>query len=258
MSKVVRLPTPEVPKDPKKKRRTTNLPAIQEVTPLTKNQEEVFRLWDEGQNLLLRGFPGTGKTFLGLYLALREFEQDEDIEQIVIIRSAVPSRSMGFMGGKREKDKLKEYERPYLRLCNQLYGGREDAWSQLQAKGVVRFISTSFLRGDEFNNAVVLVDEFQNLSNHEIHTVMTRIGDNTSLILMGDEFQTDLYTDADRELPCKKLIEIIGMMNSFSTVSFTISDVVRSGLVKEYLLACNQYHNRGLFRGTNVHEVPKV
>lgn len=222
----------------KAKQGITSKMALPSVEPRTERQQKCFDYWDDEYHLIMRGLPGTGKTFLALYFAISDLLEYDDIDQVVVIRSAVASRDLGFMGGKRERDKMKEFERPYLRVCNTLFR-REDAWNQMSQRGLIRFISTSFLRGDEFNNAVVILDEFQNLSSHELHTVMTRIGENTRLILCGDEYQTDLRYQ--QSLPCLDTLNILESMGTVKSVTFEVEDIQRSGFVKDYILARMKY-----------------
>lgn len=230
-----------------------------EIEPLTDNQEKAFDYWEDNYNLVLRGSAGTGKTFLACFLAMSEFDYNDNLEQVVIIRSAVPSRDLGFMGGKRERDKIKEYERTYIRIFSHLYE-RNDAFNQLFQRQIVKFISTSFLRGDEFANAIVIVDEFQNMNDHELNTILTRIGDNCRLILCGDELQCD-FTRRHEDLPCSNILNILEKMTSVKTVNFTVSDIVRSGFCREYLIARQNYflykdHDPNTTRAN--HQVPQM
>ncbi len=198
--------------------------------------------YEDGYNLLLHGVAGTGKTFLSLWLALRDVLAGK-YKKALIIRSVVPSRDMGFLPG-NPKEKASVYEAPYKALCSELFG-RGDAYEILTQKGVLEFQTTSHLRGTTINNAVVIVDEFENMSFQELDTIITRSGNHCRIIFSGDITQTDLSKPNDRSgLP--DFIQIIDEIwdedfpeLSFIFVEFGINDIVRSGIVKAYITAKN-------------------
>jgi phosphate starvation-inducible protein PhoH len=209
---------------------------LQNVTPMTANQKRVFALYDKGENVLLHGVAGTGKTFLSMYLALDDVMNGNDNkDRVVIIRSAVPSRDMGFLPGK-EAEKTAVYEQPYNDICSEIMN-RGDGYSILKTKGMVEFISTSYIRGTTIDNAVVIVDEFQNMTDSELNTIMTRIGTNTRVLICGDFRQTDLTRSWDSS-GAQTLIALWGKMgHKASKVEFGIEDIVRSGFVKQWIEA---------------------
>jgi phosphate starvation-inducible protein PhoH len=209
---------------------------LQNVTPMTANQKRVFALYDKGENVLLHGVAGTGKTFLSMYLALDDVMNGTDNkDRVVIIRSAVPSRDMGFLPGK-EAEKTAVYEQPYNDICSEIMN-RGDGYSILKTKGMVEFISTSYIRGTTIDNAVVIVDEFQNMTDSELNTIMTRIGTNTRVLICGDFRQTDLTRSWDSS-GAQTLIALWGKMgHKSSKVEFGIEDIVRSGFVREWIEA---------------------
>jgi phosphate starvation-inducible protein PhoH len=201
--------------------------------PMTDNQELAFEAYESNKNLLLHGIAGTGKTYLSLYLGLNEVLNSQTKDQLVIIRSVVPSRDMGFLPGSA-KEKARGYELPYTGVCNELFG-RGDAYDLLKNRGVVDFTTTSFLRGITIDNAVILVDEIQNMVWMELDTIMTRIGKNSRIIFSGDFRQTDLTLEKDKA-GLKKFMEILAKLTSFSYVEFTEQDILRSGIVREYII----------------------
>lgn len=207
---------------------------LRNIKPLTVNQQLTFDKYHQGYNLMLHGSPGTGKTFCALYLALKDVLKDNKYEKIVLIRSVVPSRDMGFLPGSM-KEKIAVFEDPYKEICDSLFG-RGDGYDILKMKKIINFTSTSFLRGITFNNSIVIVDEAQNLEFHETNTVMTRIGDNSRVIVCGDFKQTDLVRRHDRQ-GITELMRITNQIRSFEHVEFGPEDIIRSGLVKEYILA---------------------
>jgi len=204
---------------------------LRNIKPLTENQNLAFQHYDMGKNLMLHGIAGTGKTFIGMFLALEEVMKSKKYQQVIIVRSVVPSRDIGFLPG-NAKEKAKVYEEPYYEICGDLYG-RGDAYDVLKNKMMIQFITTSHLRGVTFRNSVVVVDEVQNMSGSECATIITRIGENCRLIFCGDFRQTDLK-EKERS-GFKDFMSIIKKMPSFSFIEFQIEDVVRSGLCKEFL-----------------------
>lgn len=207
---------------------------LRHIKPLTPNQEKVFTAYDQGYHLMLHGFAGTGKTFCALYLALNEILTKETVyNKIVIVRSVVPSRDMGFLPGSM-KEKIQVYEEPYREICDSLFG-RGDGYDILKMKGIIQFTTTSFLRGITFNNAIVILDESQNLSFQECDTVLTRMGDESRLIVCGDFRQTDLNKPYEKE-GVTQLMRITNRINSFRHIEFGREDIVRSGLVKSYII----------------------
>jgi phosphate starvation-inducible protein PhoH len=176
---------------------------------------------------------GTGKSFLALFLALDQiFNEKGGPKKLVIVRSAVPSRDMGFLPG-NSKEKASEYESPYKAMIGELFG-RGDAYQLLKSKYIVEFMTTSYVRGITINDAIVIVDEIQNMTFHEASSVITRVGKNCRLIICGDRRQKDL---SNHSRDVWKLLNITERMKSFSLVDFREHDIVRSGLVKEFLLA---------------------
>lgn len=206
---------------------------LRHIQPLTVNQQNVFDSYYSGQNLMLHGYAGTGKTFLSSYLAIKDVLTSDIYKKVVIIRSVVPSRDMGFLPG-TEKQKAEVYEQPYQEICDDLFG-RGDGYKILKLKNLVEFTTTSFLRGTTFNDSIIIVDECENMTFAEIDTVMTRIGNNSRIIFSGDYRQTDLHKPHDKT-GIKELMAITRRMPSFDHIEFSIEDIVRSGVVKEYII----------------------
>ena len=199
---------------------------------LTSTQQQVIDAYDNGNHLVLHGLAGTGKTFLSTYLALGEI-QDGVYEKLHIIRSAVPTRDIGFLPG-NSRQKIQVYEDPYRQICSELYG-RGDAYEILTQKNYVEFVSTSFIRGTTFRNSIILVDEINNMNFHELDSVITRVGPNCRIILCGDYRQTDLRS-SDERAGLKQFLKILNNIESFTHFEFGIEDIVRSGIVKEYII----------------------
>ena len=202
---------------------------------LTDNQQITFDEYAKDKSLLLHGVAGTGKTFLGILLGLEEvLDPSYDYSQLCIVRSVVPTRDIGFLKG-TDEEKIAIYELPYRLICKELFSS-ETAYDALKQQGHVQFISTSFIRGLTFDNAIILVDEMQNLNFHELDSIITRPGKNSKVILCGDYTQTDLAKHNDKE-GIKTFMKILNRMNEFSTVEFGVDDIVRSDFVKSYIIA---------------------
>jgi phosphate starvation-inducible PhoH-like protein/PhoH-like ATPase len=184
---------------------------------------------------MLHGMAGTGKTYISLALALNDLLSEESLQhKVVIIRSVVPTRDMGFLPGSH-KEKMAVYEAPYSAISAELFG-RGDAYDILKNKGMVDFISTSFIRGITLSDCYVLVDEINNMTFHELDSIITRIGSNCRLILCGDFRQSDLTREQERN-GLKDFMKIVDKLNDFSYIEFEQQDIVRSKLVKEYIIA---------------------
>jgi len=211
--------------------------------PLTTSQEVVYTAWDEGNNVVMCGTAGTGKTFSALYLALETvLDKGNQHNKVVVCRSIVPTREIGFLPGSLE-EKLEAYTGPYKAICSELF---EDAlaYDKLVNQGVIEFMSTSYIRGVTLDDTVIIIDEMQNLTFHELDSVITRVGQNCRVIFCGDYKQTDFTKDSDKK-GLLKFLDIIEHMTRFTTVEFGWSDIVRSDFVRDYIMTKEMlgYHN---------------
>lgn len=207
---------------------------LRTIKPLTPNQQKTFDSYRQGYNLMIHGYAGTGKTFCALYLALEEILTNKsNYDKIVIIRSVVPSRDMGFLPGSI-KDKIAIFEDPYKEICDDLFG-RGDGYGILKMKKIIEFTTTSFLRGMTFNNAIVIVDETNNMNMSELDTVMTRLGNNSRIIFCGDYRQTDLNKPHEKT-GIREFMNITKRIDSFVHVEYQKEEIVRSGVVRDYII----------------------
>lgn len=205
-----------------------------EFDPITENQKLAFDLWDEGENLVLAGSAGTGKTFIALYLALEKMlERSTEFDKIIIIRSVVAVREIGYLPGKLE-DKISVFESPYRAIVEELFDDKA-VYNKLANNKQVHFETTSFIRGKTFDRSIIIVDEMQNLNFHELDSVMTRIGENSKIIFCGDYLQSDFDREGDR-LGIMKFLQIIERMKDISVIQFGWDDIVRSGTVRDYIM----------------------
>ena len=215
---------------------------LQTFDPLTNNQKKFFEAYKRGDYFIaLHGAAGTGKTFCALYKALEEvLDKSNPFSKIIIVRSAVQSRDIGHLPGD-VNEKMEIFQQPYMQICSTLFE-RRDAYDRLSEQGYIEFISTSFIRGMSFDDAIIIVDECQNLSWEEINTCMTRVGYRSKIIFCGDYRQTDLKKKNDLS-GLKKFLEIADLMDSHTRIEFTVDDIVRSSLVKDFILATMQYED---------------
>lgn len=211
--------------------------------PLTDNQKAFFDAYKRGDYFVaLHGVAGTGKTFCALYKALEEvLDKSNPFKKIIVVRSAVQSREIGHLPGD-VTEKMEIYQQPYRQICETLFG-RKDAWDRLEEQGYIQFISTSFIRGMSFDDAIIIVDEMQNMTFEEIDTVMTRVGYRSKIVWCGDYRQTDLNKKKNDVSGILKFFDIAYHMGAFTKIEFTVDDIVRSSLVKDYILAKLRYED---------------
>ena len=211
------------------------------VSSVTDNQKRAFQEYKNDKNLFLYGAAGTGKTFITLYLALQEVLRNETkFDCVYIVRSAVPTREIGFLPGD-EEDKTALFQVPYQNMVKFMFEQpNEQAFSmlydRLKNRGSLMFLTTSFLRGITLDNAIIIVDEAQNLTFHELDTIITRVGMDSKIMFCGDFFQSDLQKNIDKA-GMQHFMKILRGMDSFANIEFTLGDIVRSGMVKEYLIS---------------------
>ena len=211
--------------------------------PLTENQKLFFDAYKRGDYFIaLHGVAGTGKTFCAMYKALEEvLDKGNPFKKIIVVRSAVQSREVGHLPGDIS-EKMEIYQQPYRQICETLFG-RKDAWDRLEEQNFVEFISTSFIRGMSFDDAIIIVDEMQNMTFEEIDTVMTRVGYRSKIIWCGDYRQTDLNKKKNDVSDILKFFDIAHHMKAFTRFEFDVDDIVRSSLVKDYIVAKLKYED---------------
>ena len=212
-----------------------------DIDPLTDNQRKLYDAYAEGKHLVAYGCAGTGKTFITLYNALREvLDERTPYEKIYLVRSLVATREIGFLPGSYE-DKSDIYQIPYKNMVKYMFQMPSDAefemlYGNLKAQETIKFWSTSFLRGTTLDNSIIIVDEFQNMSYHELDSIITRVGENSKIMFCGDASQSDLQKTNERN-GIIDFMTVLRKMPSFDIIEFGVDDIVRSGLVKEYIIA---------------------
>ena len=223
------------------KRKPIGVEHMLNIKALTPAQEKVWDAYDKNQNLFLYGAAGTGKTFVAMYLALKEvLDPKSQYDKLYVVRSLVPTREIGFLPGDHE-DKSNLYQIPYKNMVRYMFEMPDDAsfemlYQNLKGQESISFWSTSFIRGTTIDNAIVLVDESQNLNFHELDSIITRIGENSKIMFCGDATQTDLVKTNEKN-GIVDFMRILNVMPSMEVIEFGVEDIVRSGLCKEYLVA---------------------
>ena len=224
-----------------KRKKPINSSYVLDLPPLTDNQEKLYDAYSEGKHLVAYGCAGTGKTFITLYNALKDvLDENSPYEKIYIVRSLVATREIGFLPGDHE-DKSSLYQIPYKNMVKYMFQMPSDSdfemlYGNLKTQGTISFWSTSFIRGTTLDNAIIIVDEFQNLNFHELDSIITRIGENSKIMFCGDATQSDLIRTNEKN-GIIDFMKILKLMPSFENIEFGIEDIVRSGICKEYLVA---------------------
>lgn len=214
--------------------------SLKNIEPMTVNQSKTFDAFQNDKNLMLHGCAGTGKTFIMIYLAMKAvLSRRVEQTKVVIVRSMLPTRDIGFLPGD-EEDKSYLYQVPYQNMVRFMFKQPDERsfdqlYNNLRNQGTVDFLSTSFLRGVTIDNGVIIVDECQNLNFHELDTIITRVGQDTKIIFAGDIQQTDLTKTNDRN-GILDFVNIMQQMKEMDCIEFDIGDIVRSGLLKSYLI----------------------
>ena len=225
-----------------KRKKPVNSDVMVDIKPLTKSQEKVFEEYKKGKNIFAYGAAGTGKTFIALYLALKEvLDQMSPYENVYIVRSLVSTREIGFLPGDHE-DKSFLYQIPYKHMVKYMFEMADDnefemLYGALKGQETIKFWSTSFIRGTTLDNSIILVDEMQNLNFHELDSIITRVGENSKILFCGDASQSDLTKTNERNGILDFMKIISAMEDDFASIEFGLEDIVRSGLVRKYLLA---------------------
>ena len=224
-----------------KRKKPINSELLLNIEPLTENQRNLFALYDEGKHLVAHGVAGSGKTFLCLFKALQDvLNEYTPYEKIYIVRSLVPTREIGFLPGSHE-DKSSLYQIPYKNMVKYMFQMPSDAdfemlYGNLKSQETISFWSTSFIRGTTLDNCIIIVDEFQNMSAHELDSIITRVGENSKIMFLGDASQSDLLRQNERN-GIVDFMNVLRLMPSFDIIEFGVDDIIRSGLVKEYIIA---------------------
>ena len=223
-----------------KRKKPIGAELLLDIEPLTDNQRKLFESYNAGKHLVAHGVAGSGKTFLCLFKALQDvLSECTPYEKVYIVRSLVPTREIGFLPGSHD-DKASLYQIPYKNMVKYMFQMPSDAdfemlYGNLKAQETISFWSTSFIRGTTLDNCIIIVDELENLNFHELDSIITRVGENTKILFCGDASQSDLIRQNEKN-GVVDFMKILRQMPSFDIIEFEVADVIRSGLIKEYII----------------------
>ena len=207
---------------------------MKKIQPITEAQRIAFGEYHTGKNLVLHGYAGTGKTLIAMYLGFEEiFSNDSPINNMLIVRSAVPTQDLGFLPGSYE-EKIAPYEEPYDSICDFLFK-KPNMYDMFKEQGKITFMPVAFIRGITIENTIIIVDEAQNLTAHQLNSIITRVGKNSKIIFCGDIAQSDLHKNSERA-GFVRFMEVLEDIDEFHIVQFLKDDIVRSDLVRKYII----------------------
>ena len=230
-----------IPVSYEKKKKPLGLHSLLTIEPLTENQEKLFNSYDDNKNIVAYGVPGSGKTFVVLYKALEEvLDENSPYKNVTIVRSLVQTRDIGFLPGS-DSEKSSLFEVPYKNMVKYMFKMPNDdqfemLYGMLKNQKTINFMSSSFLRGITIDDSIIIVDEMQNLSFHELASIITRVGENCKIMFCGDASQSDLIKENEKN-GIFDFLKILQVMPSFNFIEFQVEDIVRSTLVKEFIIA---------------------
>jgi predicted ribonuclease YlaK len=224
-----------------RRKKPINTDFLVDIEPLTDNQKRLFASYEAGKHLVAHGYPGTGKTFITLYNSLKEvLDERTPYEKVYIVRSIVSTRDVGYLPGGLD-EKIEIFESPYKNMVKYMFQMPSEVdfdmlYGNLKSQKTLEFMSTSFLRGTTLDNCIIIVDEFQNANFHELDSIITRVGENCKIMFCGDASQSDLIKSNERN-GIIDFMKILKTMSSFDIIEFEVDDIVRSGLVRDYIIA---------------------
>jgi phosphate starvation-inducible protein PhoH len=214
---------------------------IKNVNYIGEDEAQCIMIDDENHLYITDDYIITHNTFITLYNSIRDvLDERTPYEKVYIVRSLVPTREIGFLPGSHD-DKADIYQIPYKNMVKYMFQMPSDVefemlYGNLKSQETIKFWSTSFLRGVTLDNCIVLVDEFANLNFHELDSIITRVGENCKIMFCGDATQSDLVKTSEKN-GIVDFMSVLRKMDSFDIIEFGVDDIVRSGLVRQYLIA---------------------
>ena len=204
---------------------------VKQIKCKNQRQKEFLNTIDSHEVTICTGIAGCGKTYLAAYKALKMLEKNQ-IEKIVLVKSVttLPDEEVGFLPGDIH-EKLDPFMISFYGNIDKIIG--EDQRKRLIKEGKIQIQPLAFIRGINIDNAIVILDECQNLTINTFKSIITRIGQDSKYIIMGDIEQIDIKRKDKSVL--SKLIELFRDSESVGTVSFTDEDCVRNPIIP-YLL----------------------
>ena len=209
------------------------------ITARTENQQLLVKAFEDNDLVFATGPAGSGKTFVAIALAVKALKNKE-VRKIILSRPAVEAgEKLGFLPGEMT-DKLDPYLQP-------LYDALQDMIPAAKLKeymenNVIQIAPLAFMRGRTLNDAVIILDEAQNTTTHQIKMFLTRLGMNAKMIVTGDVTQIDLPPSTTSGLI--QAMQILKGVNGIGKIEFTKKDIVRHKLVQRIVEAYDKFDDK--------------
>ena len=194
------------------------------------NQKLVVDSIKNNEITIVSGLPGTGKTYWACAEALKLIKTKPKYKKILLVKSVIqlPGEELGFLPGDL-KDKLDPYMISFIDNFEKIIG--ESLTNKLRELGLIQIQPLAFVRGRSIDNTIIVVDEAQNISIQNMRTLMTRIGDNSKMVILGDVKQKDIKNPKNSSL--EVVIDKFEGIDGFGCVSLrNPNDVVRNPVIK--------------------------
>ena len=222
------------------------------ITARSENQQRLVKAFEENDLVFATGPAGSGKTFVAIALAVRALKNKE-ARKIILSRPAVEAgEKLGFLPGEM-KDKLDPYLHP-------LYDALQDMIPAIKLKeymenNVIQIAPLAFMRGRTLNDAVIILDEAQNTTPHQIKMFLTRLGMNAKMIVTGDVTQIDLPPSTTSGLI--QAMQILKGVKGIGRIEFTKKDIVRHKLVQRIVEAYDKFDEKKKNQKTDIESIKR-
>jgi phosphate starvation-inducible PhoH-like protein len=195
-----------------------------------KNQKIFGDLIENKEVIICSGPAGTGKTYVACAQALKLIKSDDRFKKIYIVKSVttLKDEEIGFLKGTME-EKMEPFVYSFIHNFEKVTN--RSVISFMRSSGTIQIMPIAYLRGINFDDCIVLIDECQNITPDNMHTIMTRLGSNCKMIFLGDTAQIDLKNKRNSSL--RLIMEKFASVEEFGVVEFSDEDIVRNPLIKK-------------------------